>query len=109
MDATELRAMQDRRRRGLIMSWVREGHMNQLSRMDDLQIWGMFLKLGLTVGREQVITLLQDLAVLEYIDFKQGMDEDSGRTTISQIQLTAAGLRFMTLRRSNDDVQYNQG
>jgi hypothetical protein len=105
----DLKLMQERRRRGIIMSWVREGHQNQLSRMDDLQIWGMFLKLGMTVGREQVITLLQDLAVLDYITFNQGMNEDTGRTVISQIELTAAGLRFMTLRKSNDDVQYNQG
>lgn len=106
--SSDLKQMHERRRRGLILSWVREGHQNQLSRMDSLEIWGMFLKLGITLGQEQVLTLLQDLAVLGFITFDQSFNEDTGRTRIGKIELTAAGLRFMDGRKSNDDVQYSQ-
>jgi hypothetical protein len=59
------------------------------------------------VGRQQVVTLLQDLQVLDYLDFKSIADEESGRVQLSQIVLTAAGLRFCTRRQSNDDVLFN--
>jgi hypothetical protein len=104
MEAAELRLIQTRRRRGIILKLVREGHENQLSRMDDFELWAMLLKMGQTVGRDQTVTLLQDLRVLEYLDFKQSTNEYSGRTELSQIVLTAAGLRFVSTGRSNDDV-----
>jgi len=103
----ELREIQARRRRGIILKLVREGHENQLSRMDDFEVWAVLLKMGQTVGRQQVVTLLQDLQVLDYIDFKTRTDEETGRVELSQIVLTAAGLRFYTRRQSNDDVLFN--
>ena len=104
MEAAELRLIQTRRRRGIILKLVREGHENQLSRMDDFELWAMLLKMGQTVGRDQVMTLLQDLRVLDYLDFKQSTNEINGRTELSMIMLTAAGLRFVSTGRSNDDV-----
>jgi hypothetical protein len=53
------------------------------------------------------VTLLQDLQVLEYIDFKSSTDQETGRVELSQIVLTATGLRFYTRRQSNDDVLFN--
>ena len=96
-----------KRRRGIILKLVRQGHEAQLSRMDDFEVWTMLLKMGQTLGRDQVLTLLQDLQVLEYIDFKQTTNEVTGRVEISQIMLTAAGLRFMVARRSNEDVLFS--
>jgi hypothetical protein len=103
----ELREIQARRRRGIILKLVREGHENQLSRMDDFEVWVILLKMGQTTGRQQVVTLLQDLQVLDYIDFKQAVNEETGRVELSQITLSAAGLRFLTRRKSNDDVLFN--
>jgi hypothetical protein len=103
----ERREIQARRRRGIILKLVREGHENQLSRMDDFEVWAVFLKMGQAVGRQQVVTLLQDLQVLDYIDFKTSCDEETGRVELSQIVLTAAGLRFYTRRQSNDVVLFN--
>lgn len=103
----ERREIQARRRRGIILKLVREGHENQLSRMDDMEVWAIFLKMGQTVGRQQIVTLLQDLQVLDYIDFKSSMNDETGRVEVNQIQLTAAGLRFYTRRQSNDDVLFN--
>jgi hypothetical protein len=107
MEAVERRLIQAQRRRGIILKLVREGHENQLSRMDDFEVWAVLQKMGQTMGREQVVTLLQDLRVLNYLDFRQSVNEYSGRTELTQIELTAAGLRFMTAGRSNDDVLFN--
>ena len=103
----ERREIQARRRRGIILKLVREGHENQLSRMDDFELWSILLKMGQTVGRQQVATLLQDLQVLDYLDFKSTPNDETGRVELSQITLTAAGLRFYTRRKSNDDVLFN--
>jgi predicted ArsR family transcriptional regulator len=104
--ASERGLIQARRRRGIILKLVRQGHENQFSRMDDFEVWAMLQKLGQTVGRDQVVTLLQDLQVLDYIDFKSQTNEITGRVELSMIQLTATGLRFVTAGRSNDDVLF---
>ena len=104
MDA-DRKLLQTRRRRGTIMKLVRGGHENQLSRMDDFEVWTMLLKMGQTAGRDQVVTLLQDLEVLNYLTFKTSHNEMTGRIELSQIELTATGLRFMSARRSNEDVE----
>jgi hypothetical protein len=98
--------IQARRRRGIILKLVRQGHENQFSRMDDFEVWSMLLKLGQTVGRDQVLTMLQDLQVLDYLDYKSTMNEITGRMELSEVQLTANGLRFVTAGHSNDDVLF---
>lgn len=106
MEAAELRLTRMRRQRGIILKLVREGHENQLSRLDDFEVWTILLKMSQTVGREQTLTLLQDLCVLGYVEFKQSMNEINGQIELSQIQLTALGLRFVSAGRSNDDVLF---
>lgn len=101
----EVELLRLRRRRGIILKLVRGNHENQGSRMDDFEIWSMMLKIVTGVGRDQVRTMLQDLAVLDYIDFKSQHNPESGELELSQIELTAAGLRFMVGRKSNDDVE----
>jgi hypothetical protein len=54
-----------------------------------------------------VVTLLQDLNVLDYIEYKSKMNDMSGRVELSQIQFTASGLRFVMAGRSNGDVLFN--
>lgn len=102
----EREAILAKRRRGIILKLVRQGHENQFSRVDDFELFAMLQELGQTVGRDQVLTLLQDLQVLEYIDFKMVTNDVSGRTEISQMKLTATGLRFVTCGVSNDDVLF---
>ena len=107
MELAERKLVLARRRRGIILKLIREGHENQLPRLDDLETWTMLLKMGQTMGRDQVVTLLQDLSILDYVDFKSTMNDISGRLELNQIQLTAAGLRFVIVGRSNDDVLFN--
>ena len=102
----ERNAVRQKRMRGVILKLVRQGHEAQFSRMDDLEVWAMLQKLGHSVGRDQVLTLLQDLEVLDYLSFKDEMDDMSGRILIKQIELTATGLRFVTSGRSNEDVLF---
>ncbi len=93
-----------RRRRGIILKLVRQGHEAQLSRMDDFEVFAMMQELGQSVGRDQVLTLLQDLQTLDYLDFNQKTNEISGRKEISEISLTAKGLGLVVRRKSNDEV-----
>jgi hypothetical protein len=98
------RLVQKQRRRFTIMTLVREGHENQMSRMDDMELWTILLRLGVTVGRNQVRTMLQELEVLGYLEFKSAHNPESGELEISGIELTAPGVRFMDAGRSNDDI-----
>jgi hypothetical protein len=90
-----------KRRRGIILKLVRQGHENQFPRLDDFELFAM-----LQVGRDQVLTLLQDLEVLQYVTFKSASNEITGRRELSQIELTAVGLRFVTQGKSNEDVLF---
>jgi hypothetical protein len=107
--ASELKAEREllklRRRRGVILKLVRSNHLNQGPRMDDFEVWSIMQKMAQGIGRIEVITLLQDLEVLDYLSFKTSRDEDTGRTELTQIELTASGLRFMIAGRSNDDIE----
>ena len=100
----ERRLVQKQRRRFTVLKLVREGHENQMSRMDDMELWVILLRLGVTMGRNQVRTMLQELEVLGYLDFKSAHNQASGELEINQIELTAAGVRFMDAGRSNDDI-----
>jgi hypothetical protein len=103
----ERRLVQDRRRRGMILKLVREGHQAQLPRMDDFELWATMQRLGQTVGRDHVATLLQDLQTLGYVDFQTTTNDFSARVELSKITLTANGLRAVTMRRSNEDVLFS--
>ncbi len=105
---TEMRVEQEliqtKRRRGIMLKFVRQGHEAQLSRMDDFEMFAMMQMLGQNMGRDQVLTMLQDLQMLGYLNFRHATNEITGRLEISEIELTAAGLGIVMRRKSNDDV-----
>jgi hypothetical protein len=96
--------VQTMRRRGTLLKLVRQGHEAQLSRMDDFEAFAMMQELGHNMGRDQVLTMLQDLQILGYLNFRQGANEKTGQTEIAEIELTAKGLGLVIRRKSNDDV-----
>lgn len=102
--AEEREYIQAKRRRGTMLKLVRQGHEAQLHRMDDFEMWCMLQELGQQMGRDQVVTMVQDLGVLGYLKFKQDANEYSGRTEISQIELSPVGLAFVIRHKSNDDI-----
>jgi hypothetical protein len=103
----ERRLIQDRRRRGMILKLVREGHVAQLPRLDDFELWATMQRLGQTIGRDHVVTLLQDLQTLDYVSFETTTNEWNARVELGKIMLTANGLRAVTMRRSNEDVLFS--
>ena len=103
----ERRELMVRRWRGIILKLIRENHEDQAQRYNDGELWAILLKLRQTVGQEQVVTLLQDLQVLGYIDFRSEPDPLKGNLRLSEIMLTADGLRFYTRHKSNDDISFN--
>ena len=102
--SSERELIQTKRRRGIMLKFVRQGHEAQLSRMDDFEMYAMMQELGQSMGRDQVLTMLQDLQLLGYLNFRQAMNGITGRIEISEIELTASGLGIVTRRKSNDDV-----
>lgn len=102
--STERELIQTKRRRGITLKLVRQGHEAQLARMDDFEMYAMLQELGQNMGRDQVLTMLQDLQVLGLLNFQQHINELTGRTEIGMIELTAKGLGLVIRRKSNEDV-----
>lgn len=96
--------IQTKRRRGMMLKLIRQGHEEQLARMDDVEMLAMMQLLGQSMGSDQVTTMLQDLQVLGYIRFTQRSNERTGRVEIGEIELTAQGLGAVIRRKSNDDL-----
>ncbi|QNI34521.1 hypothetical protein H7849_11860 [Alloacidobacterium dinghuense] len=105
--SAEHELVQTRRKRGIVLKLVRQGHEKQLSRMDDFEVWAILQDLGINLGRDQVLTMLQDLQILSLLSFKSQHNEFSGRVEIKQIELTAAGIGLVTRRKSTDDVLFD--
>jgi hypothetical protein len=79
------------RLRGVILELVFGNHCRQESRLDHLIIWGTLSSMQFGVGRNEVLTALQDLRDREYIRFQEHRDDDTGRTSISKIEITPRG------------------
>ncbi len=101
---TERELILTKRRRGILLKLVRQGHEAQLSRMDDFEVFAILQELGHSMGRDQVLTMLQDLQLLGYLNFKQKVNDITGRIEVRDIELTATGLGVVLRRKSNDDV-----
>lgn len=104
--SNDVEVLRIRRRRGDVLKMIRQGHEEQQSRMDDFEVWSWMQDMGFQVGPKQTVTMLQDLAVLGYIQFKQGFDNREERTRLREIELTAAGTALVIRRQSNDEVLF---
>ncbi|QHN04414.1 hypothetical protein FTO74_14355 [Granulicella sp. WH15] len=97
-------AVRDGRARGAILELVRRRHRAQNSRFDHVELWHMLRGIGIDVGENDVITYLQDLEVLELIEFATDKDRRTNRTSITHIQLCARGLRLLDGKITEDTV-----
>lgn len=88
---SELKINQLRRHRGAILQFVYTGHAEQMSRMDDVALWGLLQNMAFSVGQEEVITLLQQLKARGYLDFTEKKNRWTNRTEITKIVITPAG------------------
>lgn len=89
------KTIQLRRHRGLILQFVRNNHFNQESPMDDLALWGLLMDMGLRVGQNYVVTLIQELKDCGYIDYAEAFRKLTGVTRLERIKITAAGRRLV--------------
>ena len=102
----EQEVRQIKRQRATMLKLVRQGHESQLHRMDDFEMWAAMQDLGMQMGRRQVLTMLQDMAVFGYVRFRQGFDEDQEHICLTEIELTALGTAITVRRQSNDEVLF---
>ena len=87
----ENQAAKNRRYRGAILQMIHTNREDQMSRMDDLEVWGLLQDLNFELGQNQTLTLLQDLGARGYIQFEQKKNRITGRAELSKIELTPAG------------------
>jgi hypothetical protein len=103
----EQELVQTKRRRGNMLKLIRQGHEAQFERMDDFEMSKMMRNLGANMSQRQVLTMLQDMKVLGYIDFTQRFCEIRERVVAEEIVLTPAGLAMVTRRKDNDEVLFD--
>ena len=99
-------AIRSGRARAEILNLIRTRHRGQQSRMDHVELWHMLRGVGLDIGENDVITYLQDLAMMDYVEFTQENDRRTNRVTITQIQLCTKGLRAVERKISDDMVLF---
>jgi hypothetical protein len=110
----DIRVAQNRRRNVFILKQIRIGHENQMHRLNDSELHAIMQDSGLHVSLFQVRTMLQDLKLPRpdlnmqgYVEFKEEFSEEEGCVVISEIILTASGLRCLQRRKNNDDLLFN--
>jgi hypothetical protein len=81
-----------KRLRGAILKLLCTNHDTQQGRLDGTALWSALVRgLGFDVGRNEVMTCLQDLKGRGYIDFVQKKDNRTNEVFISQIELCSKG------------------
>ena len=90
-----------------MLELVFERHHNQQTRFSDVTLWSMLLRVGFSLGQDEVVTVLQDLCDRGYVRFEEEKNRRTGRTTIALIQVTPKGRdlveRGSKTRRSRSD------
>ena len=100
----EGKASQIRRHRGLVLQLAHTNREDQLSRMDDVELWGALLDLRIEVGQNTVLSLLQDLKDRGYLRFDESRDRLTGRMRCRKIELCGAGCDLVEHTRTDEAV-----
>lgn len=104
---TEQELRQIKRRRGMMIKLIRQGHEAQLDRLTDSGLLGLMQDLGAHMSPQQVMTMLQDLQEIGYVKFDQSFDDDKERYVALRIMLTSLGTAVAIARRDNDNVLFS--
>ena len=102
----KLEQIRNGRARAEILKLVRSRHTAQKTRMDHVELWYMLRGIGIDVGENDVITFLQDLEVMNSLQFNSNRNRLTNRIEINQIQLTARGLAVIEGRLTDDAVLF---
>lgn len=99
--------MRVRRRRAMMLRFIRDGHESQMSRMDDFDVYALMQDMGITMSRNQVMTMLQDLQTLGLVSFETVWNEVNERYVAQNLVLTAIGLGVVMRRKNTDEVLFD--
>lgn len=94
-----------RRLRGVILQLVYENQESQRSRLDDLSLHAALERLHYDVSRNQVKTLLQDLAERGYLSSTIEKNRDTGQVYLRKIQITPSGRDVVEKTRNDEAVE----
>ena len=92
------------RLRGGILELIFERHHNQQTRFSDVTLWSMLLRVGFSLGQDEVVTVLQDLCDREYVRFEEDKNRRTGRTSLAMIQITPKGRDLIERRRTDEAI-----
>lgn len=81
----------NKRLRGVIIDLLYARHTAQLPRVDHVMLWRIVRELGVDVGENDVITVLQDLHDRAVIVCNESRNRLTNRVGIAMIQLTPRG------------------
>ncbi len=98
-------AAKQRRLRGLILRLIYNNHARQRTRLDDLTIHGGIQRMSFDVSRDEIKTVLQDLADRFYVRFAQEKDEETGRISLRLVQITAEGRDIVERTKKDPAVE----
>ena len=94
-------------RRGSMLKLIRQGHEQQLERMNDSQLQELMRDIRSNMSSRQVMTMLQDLQMLNYLTFELSFSDELERYVAKQIMLTAAGTALVARRVDTDEVRFS--
>lgn len=92
-----------KRWRGVVLELVYSGHRAQQSRLDYLALWGLMQDLGHDVGRNDVITICQDLKERGYLEFREEKNRWTNATELYEIRIMPYG-RDLVERTKRDEA-----
>jgi hypothetical protein len=107
MDKTRMELLQMLRRRGNMLKFIRQGHQAQMHKLDDYMMWEMMCDINNRMSRNSIITMLQDMSVLGWVNFQTGWDDENERAILSDIVLTAAGLTLVIRKQNTAEVLFD--
>lgn len=84
-------AAQNKRLRGILIDLLYSRHIAQLARADHVMLWSVVRDLGVDVGENDLITVLQDLFDRDCVRYAEKRNRWTNRVEISLIQLTPRG------------------
>jgi hypothetical protein len=91
--------------RGVILQLVSENHLGQNHRLTLTVLHAALSRLGYSLGRNELVTLMQNLNDRGYLGYKELRDKDTWRLDMIEIQITPAGVDVVEGTRVDPAVE----
>jgi hypothetical protein len=80
-----------KRLRGVTLELLYTRHTEQASRYDGVALWSALVRLGIDLGQNDMLTVLQDMQERGYVTFHAEKNKLTNRMAISQVQIAPRG------------------